>query len=57
MAIEPFHLIRTGFNSEHEIARYSAVEVLQPTEQAILDHLGDRLPQMDVLDVGVGGRL
>ena len=37
------------------VRHYAALSALQPAEQAIFDQLRDRLPAMQMLDIGVGG--
>lgn len=43
------------YRAPHMVQHYTQLKLLQPAEQAILDLLRDRLPQMRMLDIGVGG--
>jgi ubiquinone/menaquinone biosynthesis C-methylase UbiE len=43
------------WKQQHIVAEYAAATELQPPEKAILDRLGEQLPRMKMLDVGVGG--
>jgi len=46
---------RSTYESSDIVEDYAKQDALQPPEQTILDLLRNRLPQMNMLDIGVGG--